>query len=80
MIRDCPQPLCQRQWTPRSNNSQGHHTETDEYEQTARVTTVDNRTAQQKATDWLTGVANKGDNVKDIVMQTLWKGEDFPNA
>jgi hypothetical protein len=41
---------------------------------------VDNRTPHQRATDWLTGVADENDNVKDIVMQELWGKEDFPNT
>jgi hypothetical protein len=38
------------------------------------------RTPQQRATDWLLGVADEDDSVKDIVMQELWKKEDFQNA
>jgi hypothetical protein len=38
------------------------------------------RSAQQKARDWLQGVADEEDNVKDLVMQELWKKEDFPNT
>jgi hypothetical protein len=30
--------------------------------------------------DWLLGVANKDDSVKDIAMQELWEKEDFQNA
>jgi hypothetical protein len=30
--------------------------------------------------DWLSGVANEDDSVKDIIMQELWKKEDFQNA
>jgi hypothetical protein len=30
--------------------------------------------------DWLSGVADEEDNVKDIVMQELMGGEDFQNA
>jgi hypothetical protein len=41
---------------------------------------TDERTLQQKATDWLAGVANEDDSVKDIVMQELWKKEDFQIA
>jgi hypothetical protein len=41
---------------------------------------VDERNPQQKAMDWLLGVANKDDAVKDIIMQELWKREDFQNA
>jgi hypothetical protein len=41
---------------------------------------VDDRTPHQRANDWLTGVADENDDVKDIVMQELWGKEDFPNA
>jgi hypothetical protein len=41
---------------------------------------VDDRTLHQRANDWLTGVADENDDVKDIVMQELWGKEDFPNA
>jgi hypothetical protein len=67
MIRDFPQPPQQRQWPQRQNTSQGQLIETDENEQIARLV-VDDRTPQQKAKEWLEGVANKDDNVKDIVM------------
>jgi hypothetical protein len=35
---------------------------------------------QQKAHDWLSRVASEGDDVKDIVMQELWRKEDFQGA
>jgi hypothetical protein len=41
---------------------------------------ADNRTPQQRTTDWLTSVADEHDDVKDIVMQELWGKEDFQNA
>jgi hypothetical protein len=41
---------------------------------------ADDRTPQQRATDWLTNVADENDDVKDIVMQELWGKEDFQNA
>jgi hypothetical protein len=41
---------------------------------------ADERDPQQRATDWLSGVANERDNVKDIVMQELMGREDFQNA
>jgi hypothetical protein len=41
---------------------------------------ADDRTPQQRATDWLTTVADEHDDVKDIVMQELWGKEDFQNA
>jgi hypothetical protein len=41
---------------------------------------VETRTPQQKAQDWLSGVAEEEDEVKDLVMQQLWKREDFQNV
>jgi hypothetical protein len=41
---------------------------------------IDDRDPQQHATDWLSGVANENDKVKDIVMQELMGREDFQNA
>jgi hypothetical protein len=41
---------------------------------------ADDRTPQQRTSDWLTGVADEHDDVKDIVMQELWGKEDFQNA
>jgi hypothetical protein len=41
---------------------------------------ANDRTPQQRASDWLTGVADEHDDVKDIVMQELWGKEDFQNA
>jgi hypothetical protein len=41
---------------------------------------IDDRDPQQRATDWLSGVTNKNDDVKDIVMQELMGREDFQNA
>jgi hypothetical protein len=41
---------------------------------------IEGRTPQQKAQDWLEGVAEEPDEVKDLVMQQLWRREDFQNA
>jgi hypothetical protein len=41
---------------------------------------VDDRDPQQQANDWLSGVANEHNDVKDIVMQELMGKEDFQNA
>jgi hypothetical protein len=41
---------------------------------------ADKRTPQQKAHDWLSRVVVEEDNVKDIVMQELWRTEDFQGA
>ena len=38
---------------------------------------ADDRTDEQKAKDWLGGVAAENVNVKDMVLQDLWKNEDF---
>ena len=38
---------------------------------------TDDQTDEQKAKDWLGGVAAENDNVKDMVLQDLWKNEDF---
>ena len=38
---------------------------------------TDDCTDEQKAKDWLGGVAAENDNVKDMVLQDLWKDEDF---
>jgi hypothetical protein len=42
--------------------------------------TIGDKTPQEQATDWLSGVANEEDDVKDIVMQELMGREDFQNA
>jgi hypothetical protein len=41
---------------------------------------VEGHTLQQKAQAWLEGVAEEPDEVKDLVMQQLWKREDFQSA
>jgi hypothetical protein len=41
---------------------------------------INDHTNQQKAQDWLTGVSGKNDDIKDLVMQQLWRREDFQNA
>jgi hypothetical protein len=41
---------------------------------------IEGRTPQQKAQAWLEGVAEEPDEVKDLVMQQLWRQEDFQNA
>ena len=47
--------------------------------QVTHVVTNDH-TDEQKAKDWLGGVAAENDNVKDMVLQDLWKNEDFLGA
>ena len=41
---------------------------------------VDNCTDEQKAKEWLGGVVVENNNVKDMVLQDLWKNEDFLSA
>jgi hypothetical protein len=41
---------------------------------------IEGRTPQQKAQAWLEGVAEEPDEVKDLVMQQLWRREDFQSA
>jgi hypothetical protein len=41
---------------------------------------ADDRTPQQCASDWLSGVADENNDVKDIIMQELWGKEDFQNT
>jgi hypothetical protein len=49
--------------------------------QTRRVArAIANQTLQQKADEWLAKVANEEDDVKDLVLQALWKKEDFQDA
>ena len=43
-------------------------------------TIADKRTDEQKAKDWLGGLAAENNNVKDMVLQDLWKNEDFLGA
>ena len=47
--------------------------------QVARTIT-DDHMDEQKAKDWLEGVAAENDNIKDMVLQDLWKNEDFLGA
>jgi hypothetical protein len=41
---------------------------------------IEGLTPQQKAQAWLEGVAEEPDKVKDLIMQQLWRREDFQNA
>jgi len=34
----------------------------------------------ERANDWLHGLGGESDEVKDMVLQTMWKREDFPDA
>jgi hypothetical protein len=91
--RDCRQKRYGNQGIPRNNqgpsgpprNNQGPvHARQTQNESNIRVvddrSVADDRTPQQRASDWLTGVTDENDDVKDIVMQELWGKEDFQNA
>jgi hypothetical protein len=91
--RDCRQKRYGNQGIPRNNqgpsgpprNNQGPiHARQTQNESNIWVveyrSVADDRTPQQRASNWLTGVADENDDVKDIVMQELWGKEDFQNA
>ena len=48
----------------------------------ARVADMDPKgpTAEEHANDWLKGVGKESDEVKDLILQTMWKREDFPHT
>jgi hypothetical protein len=76
--RDCRQPIKQNQYYQGQSSLHTRQMETELTPVGCNI--VDDRTDQQKAQDWLAGVANKTDDVKDLVMQQLWRREDFQNA
>jgi hypothetical protein len=91
--RDCRQKRYGNQGPPRNNqpygpsrNNQGpmRARQICQEESNVRIiddrSVADDRTPQQRATDWLSGVADENNDVKDIVMQELWGKEDFQNA
>ena len=41
---------------------------------------TDKCTDEQKVKDWLGGMVAENGNVKDMVLQDLWKNEDFLSA
>jgi hypothetical protein len=85
--RDCRQPPRQnpsyRQNQGPSQIQQGDTEEDGFYAARSIVddrSITERRTPQQKAQAWLEGVAEEPDEVKDLVMQQLWRQEDFQNA
>jgi hypothetical protein len=85
--RDCRQPLRQNP-SYRQNQGPPHVRQADAEEDglyAARSivddrSVIEGRTPQQKAQAWLEGVAEEPDEVKNLVMQQLWRREDFQNA
>jgi hypothetical protein len=85
--RDCRQkqysnqgPSRNNQGPPRGNYPPAHTRQTHQEEEESTAQGAIERTPQQRANDWLTGVADEHDDVKDIVMQELMGREDFQNA
>jgi hypothetical protein len=84
--RDCRQKRSNQgpSGPPRNNQAPMRARQIKQEESNIRVvdnrSVADDRTPQQRATDWLTSVADEHDDVKDIVMQELWGKEDFQNA
>jgi hypothetical protein len=79
--RDCQQPLQRNQYYQQGQGPS--HTRQGEVEPEATYIArqiVDDFTDQKKDQDWLTGVAGENDDVKDLVMQQLWKREDVQDA
>ena len=54
--------------------------ETDYQEQEVQVARTDTRPPQQRASNWLHGVAGEDDEVKDLILKDLWMKEGFQNA
>ena len=40
----------------------------------------ENQTPIERANAWLHGVGGESDEVKNLILQTMWKDEDFPSA
>jgi hypothetical protein len=85
--RDCRQPLRQNHYQQQNQNPPRiREADTSEDGFYAARSIIDDRsvaegrTPQQKAQAWLEGVAEEPDEVKDLVMQQLWRREDFQNA
>jgi hypothetical protein len=44
------------------------------------TTEVDGTTPLERANTWLWGVGGESEEVKNMILQTMWKNEDFPDA
>ena len=76
----CPQHCLNQPGGSQMRFTQAHdYYNQEEPIQVAR-TVADTHNPQQKAQDWLNGVARESDKVKDTVLQQLWKKEDFQSA
>ena len=80
IARYCPQHRWNQPSGSKTCFTQAHdYYEQEEPIQVARAV-ADSRNPQQKAQDWLNGVAGESDEVKDMVLQQLWKKEDFQST
>ena len=64
----------------RPSTSSSRMLETDYQEQEVLVARTDARPLQQRASDWLHGVAGEDDEVKDLILKDLWMKEGFQSA
>jgi hypothetical protein len=46
----------------------------------ALTTEVEGTTLLERANTWLRGVGGESEEVKNMILQTMWKNEDFPDA
>ena len=82
IARNCPQKQQrshqQRQWQPRPGPSHNRQANAEETHKQVRAV-CDDRTPEQRAQDWLSNIANKQDDVKELVMQQVLgaEGQDF---
>ena len=62
------------------STSSGRVLEMDYQEQEVQVARVDACPPQQRASDWLNGVAGEDDEVKDLILKDLWMKEGFQST
>ena len=64
-------------------NQQGHISRycPQKHKAKVRATQEDSeQTALKRANTWLRGVGGESDEVKNLILQTMWKDEDFPST
>ena len=76
--RQCQQHVWNQ--PPRPIASFSRVIDTDYQEQEISGTQGNVWSPKQQALDWLSGVAGEDDEVKDMILQDLWKKEGFQNA
>ena len=69
------------QWGKPQTSNIAHTHDTDYAEQEVVAAHAETRPPpKQRAADWLAGVAAEEDDVKDMILQDLWKKEGFQDA